>query len=74
MGKKNHFRYLFIVNPKAGKGRFKKLIPFIKNWFPKEIPYDIVISQFPGEAKDMIKKRFDEYDYFVPTTLYNYLD
>jgi len=65
MGNTRHFRYLFIINPKAGKGRFKKLIPHIKNWFPKEIQYDIVISQFPGEARKMIRKRFDEYDVFV---------
>ena len=65
MVKESNFRYLFIVNPKAGKGRFKKLIPMIKNWFPKTIPYDIAISQFPGEARDMIRKRFDEYDVFV---------
>ena len=65
MVRESNLRYLFIVNPKAGKGRFKKLIPLIKNWFPKNIPYDIVISQFPGEARDMIGKRFEEYDVFV---------
>jgi len=65
MGTEKSFRYLFIVNPKAGKGRFKSLIPYIKNEFPKYIPYDIAISQFPGEARDMIRKRFNEYDVFV---------
>jgi diacylglycerol kinase (ATP) len=61
----NSFRYLFIVNPKAGKGRFKKLIPHIKKELPTHIPYDIVISQFPGEAKRIIRKNFSEYDVFV---------
>ena len=65
MRKVSNLRYLFIVNPKAGKGRFKKLIPLIKKEFPKNITYDIVISQFPGEASDMIRRRFDEYDVFV---------
>ena len=58
-------KFLFIVNPKAGKGRFRKLIPLIKSSFPSSIRYDIVISQFPGEARDMIRKWFGEYDVFV---------
>jgi YegS/Rv2252/BmrU family lipid kinase len=65
MRRTGSYSYLFIINPKAGKGRFRKLIPYIKSNFPSHIPYDIVISQFPGEARDMIRKRFDEYDVFV---------
>ncbi len=65
MRDQDSLRYLFIVNPKAGKGRFKHLIPYIKKEFPQNIPYDIVISQFPGEAREMMQKRLNEYDVFV---------
>jgi len=61
----NNLRYLFIINPKAGKGQFRVLIPHIKNEFPSDIQYDITISQFPGEARNFIQKRMDEYDVFV---------
>lgn len=49
-------KYLYIVNPIAGKGRGKKVIPHIKSYcYSKSIPALIVETKGPQHATNLIK-------------------
>ncbi|WP_432662087.1 diacylglycerol kinase family lipid kinase [Wukongibacter baidiensis] len=50
-------KYLFIVNPVAGKGRTLELIPKIKESFDREkIDYEISITEKKGEAEKLAEE------------------
>jgi diacylglycerol kinase (ATP) len=58
---KNSTRYLFIVNPAAGRGRTKRLLPYIEFLIKElDIPYDIRLTSAPGEATDIAKRGIAE--------------
>ncbi len=55
-------KLLFIVNPVAGKGRGKKALPIIeKKMKDKNIPYEIIITSKPLEAKTLAKENVDSF-------------
>ncbi|GFN37162.1 diacylglycerol/lipid kinase family protein [Tepidimicrobium xylanilyticum] len=58
-------RILYIVNPVAGGGRTKKLIPIIDGHMKgREIDYDIVLTNKPGDAvhisKESLKRGYNK--------------
>lgn len=44
-------KYLFIINPIAGKGKALELIPQIESFFREDINFDIVITKEEGHGK-----------------------
>jgi diacylglycerol kinase (ATP) len=59
-------RYLFIVNPIAGMGGKRKIPDLINHTF-RHNPSDarVLFTRCQGDAKEIIKEYFDEYDVFV---------
>lgn len=54
-------KYLFIVNPVAGKGRTLELIPKIQESFEREkIDYDISITEKKGNAEKLAKEGIEK--------------
>lgn len=60
-------RYFFIINPVSGKGKGTKLIPLIENFCTnKNCRFEIHISQFSGDAKNLAQKAIDaKFDYII---------
>ena len=57
---------LFIINPIAGGGKAKNLIPLIKNSMEKhKKDYDIILTTRPKEAIDIAKDNVDNYEIIV---------
>lgn len=53
-------RYFFIINPVSGKGKGTKLIPIIEKFCSqKNCNFEIHISQFSGDAKNLALKAID---------------
>ena len=49
--------YLLIVNPVAGRGRTRKLLPSLRSSLEsKEIPNEIWFTSRPGEATELTRK------------------
>lgn len=54
-------KILFIVNPVAGGGKTKEVVPIIKSSLGnKDVEYDIVFTTKPKEATDLVKKLLDK--------------
>lgn len=62
-------KYVFFINPAAGKGKGPEiLVPAIKNYFKDNKNYEIVITSAPGDAKaqaEEIAKRGEELTFFA---------
>ena len=55
-------KILFVVNPIAGKGNGKILIPIIKERF-KDYDYDIIISTKKSIITELVRKKIEEKNY-----------
>lgn len=56
-------KFLYIVNPVAGKGKGKKAIPVIQDFCnSNKINHKIFITEFPTHAKDIIEKESFKFD------------
>ncbi len=50
-------KHIFIINPKAGKGRATELIPFIHEFFKdKDEEFIIRVTEYPGHATEIAKE------------------
>lgn len=53
-------RIIYIVNPTAGGGKTKKLIPMINSYMKdKGVDYEIVLTERPGDAVHLAKKSLE---------------
>ncbi|MEI6277640.1 MAG: YegS/Rv2252/BmrU family lipid kinase [Prolixibacteraceae bacterium] len=66
-GKKGKgLRYLFVLNPVAGVGGRRDFLQMIAiACREKDVDYKILFTRSPGDAKKIIRKKFDKYDVFV---------
>lgn len=58
-------KYLFIVNPVAGKGQGLKYIKGIKNLFKEEQEYHIEVTKRRGHATEIAKRYSMQEDYII---------
>ena len=59
-------KYLFLLNPIAGVGERRDLLQMIAvACREKEVDHKILFTRSPGDAKKIIRKRFDKFDVFV---------
>lgn len=49
-------RYVFIINPIAGKGNGEKIIPEIEKFFGERKYYKIYVTKYDGEATEIARK------------------
>lgn len=59
--------YFFIINPISGKGKGSKLIPLIEKYCSaKNCRFEIHVSQFSGDAKNLAQKAIDSnFDFII---------
>lgn len=58
--------HLFIINPAAGKGRTKRLIPLIQKIFEeKDEPFKIEVTKYSGHATEIAKRYSSEDAYRI---------
>jgi YegS/Rv2252/BmrU family lipid kinase len=59
-------KYLFIVNPVAGNGNGKKVLPIIRNELTKrKLHHKIVLTEEPKHATAIVKEYKNEFNHFV---------
>lgn len=59
-------KFLYIVNPVAGKGRGKKAMPVISDFCNShKINHKIIITEFPTHAREIMEKESDNFDTIV---------
>src|SRR5665647_347128 len=59
-------KYLFLLNPLAGVGERRDFLQMIASACrEKEVDHKILFTRSPGDAKKIIRKRFDKFDVFV---------
>jgi diacylglycerol kinase (ATP) len=59
-------RYLFLLNPVAGVGERRDFLQMIAvACSEKQVAYKILFTRSPGDAKKIIRKKFDKFDVFV---------
>ena len=46
-------KHIFIVNPTSGNGQYVDIIKQIKNYFKEEDNFEIVMTEYPGHAKEI---------------------
>ncbi len=64
--KEKILRYLFLLNPVAGVGGRRDFLQIIGTACEgKKVKYKILFTRAAGDAKKIIRKRFDKYDIFV---------
>jgi YegS/Rv2252/BmrU family lipid kinase len=64
--KAKSLRYLFILNPVAGVGERRDFLQMIAvACEEKKVEYKILFTRSPGDAKKIIRKKFDKFDVFV---------
>lgn len=59
-------QFYFIINPVSGKGKGKKILPYIESYLNKEkITFQTVITEYPRQAAELAKNALHKFETIV---------